>query len=183
MEPLFKEEVQARKDLKDLLNKLEQISPESLVRTDELGTSLDFKIGISVFKRTLDLFGELKGSSLDRIPGNVLTLLVGAANSTLETFELVRRFDTSGQNPSEQRDRLVKNIADQYKVMFERVSPVIAYSESKALDFKQIEQDAKKSLDEVHQVQRSLRVQSKQIIANAQSALENLKSLHVISSG
>jgi len=52
------EEIEAKEELESSLNTLAEITAESLVRTDELGTALDFSKGTPVFERTLKLLRE-----------------------------------------------------------------------------------------------------------------------------
>jgi hypothetical protein len=55
---LDEQEQQAKQELGESLSQLTQITPDSLIRTNILGTSLDFSSGVDVFKELLD-FSEI----------------------------------------------------------------------------------------------------------------------------
>ena len=52
----LEQEQEEHKKLREVLEKLQAIEPESLVRADVLGKGLNFEAGLPVFRRTLGLF-------------------------------------------------------------------------------------------------------------------------------
>ena len=83
---VLEQEKSARQGLESSLQALASFTPESLVRTEQLGTALDFSQGTEVFARTLGLFKSLQESSLDNVPHNSLTQLTQFANEAASTF-------------------------------------------------------------------------------------------------
>ena len=83
------EEIEAKEELESSLNTLAEITAESLVRTDELGTALDFSKGTPVFERTLKLFRDLKNSNLDNVPLHTLTQLKQSTDQALNSFQQI----------------------------------------------------------------------------------------------
>ena len=176
MVDVLDQENAARASLREALDKLVKISPESLVRTDELGTSLDFGDGVEIFRRTLALFESLGGSNLDNIPINTLNQLSQQAQQAIQTFEAIRTFDPSGQNnPASVRDSLIKQVADQYQSSFQHVSPVVAYSVRKGTDFDRLERDARSALEEINRLRNEIEKQRTEIVGQAQAALEQVQ--------
>lgn len=170
------QEKQARENLQSSLDKLAAITPESLVRTSELGTALDFSDGVDVFRRTLSLFESLRESNLDNMPLNVLNQLTQFATQATQTFKQIHEFDPSGQNnPAGIRDSLIKQVADQYQGFFQHISPIIAYSVRKGTDFDRLERDARTALEEIRRLQTEITKQRTEIVSQAQAALEQVQ--------
>jgi hypothetical protein len=173
---VLEQEKAARAGLEEALRKLSELTPESLVRTDELGTSLDFSEGVEVFRRTLALFESLRHCNLDNVPVNILDQLSQVATQAAQTFEQIQRFDPSGQNnPAGVRDGLIKQVADQYQGFFQHISPVVAYSVRKGTDFDRLERDARTALEEINRLRGEIEQQRTEIVGQAQSALEQVQ--------
>ncbi len=68
----LEEEKKIRQTLKENLAELVAIDPESLARTTELGTEVNFEAGVPVFRRILELFKDLAECDLDGVPFKVL---------------------------------------------------------------------------------------------------------------
>ena len=176
MADLLAQENAAREKLHETLDKLAKISPESLVRTDELGTSLDFSGGLEVFRRTLALFKSLGNSNLDNIPTNVLSQLTQHAQAAIQTFEAIQTFDPSGQNnPAGVRDNLIGQVARQYQTFFQYIAPVVAYSVRKGTDFERLEADARAALEVISSLRTDIEKQRTEIVAQARAALEEVQ--------
>ena len=176
MVDLLEQEETARNGLREALDKLAEISPESLVRTDELGTSLDFSEGVEVFRRTLVLFESLRESNLDNIPLTTLDQLTQLATQATQIFQSIRSFDPSGQNnPAVVRDSLIKQVADQYQGFFQQISPVVAYSVRKGTDFDRLEREARAGLEEINRLRNQTESEGNAIVGQAKAALEQVQ--------
>lgn len=166
----------AREALSAALAPITSLSPESLVRTSELGTSLDFSKGTSIFERTIRLFHDLEQSNLDNVPTNVFQELTTSANEANALFDQIKSFNPAGQgNPAQVRDSLIQQVANQYQTHFSRIAPIIAYSVRKGTDFDVLENQAREALAEVNQLKGELTQTGKNIVTDAQSALEQVK--------
>ena len=173
---LDEQEQQAKQKLEESLSKLTQITPNSLIRTDVLGTSLDFSTGVDVFERTLKLFKDLKEANLDNVPQNVLNQLKSSADQASKSFKKIQDFDPSGQNnPAQIRDGLIQEVANQYQDHFSKISPIIAYSVRKGTDFDQLETNARKIVSEIQTIQQDLKEKGQAIVAETESTLEQVR--------
>ena len=170
------EEIEAKEELESSLNTLAEITAESLVRTDELGTALDFSKGTPVFERTLKLFRDLKNSNLDNVPLHTLTQLKQSTDQALNSFQQIQQFNPAGQNnPAQVRDNLIQQIADQYHQHFTRITPIIAYSVRKGTDFEALEQEARRTLDELHNLKSELEKRGQNIVSEAEAIFEQVR--------
>lgn len=167
---------EAQDQLRVSLAQLAAIKPQDLVRTDQLGTSLDFRSGIPVFSRTLRLFQDLAEANLDNVPTSVVNQLKSAADNTQKALQQIQQFDPSAQtNPAPMRDQLIQQVASQYDGHFQQISPVIAYSVRKGTDFDRLEQDARAALQEVRELGATLRREGTEMIEGARSALAEVQ--------
>lgn len=176
MADVMDQETEARSRLVASLDALKEITPESLVRTSELGTALDFSGGVEVFRRTFSLFESLRNCNLDNIPINILNQLNQQATQAAQAFDNIRKFDPSGQNnPASVRDGLIKQVADQYNGVFQHISPIVAYSVRKGTDFDRLEREARATLEEINRVRGEITKQRGEIVSQAQAALEQVQ--------
>jgi hypothetical protein len=173
---LFQQEQTAKHGLSQALDELTAITPETLARTSELGTALDFSGGVGVFTRTLKLFEDLKEANLDTVPINTINTLKQSVTEAQTQFQQIREFDPGAQNnPGQIRDSLIQQVAQQYQTHFERLAPVISYSVRKGTDFEALEADARRTLEEVKRLQGEVGKTGQSVVAEANATLEQVK--------
>ncbi len=176
MGQILAEQRAAREVLTTTLDTLIAISPQSLVRTEVLGRTLDFRDGIEVFERSLRLFRSLRHLNLDDVPQNTLNTLTQQAKKALETFQKIQSFDPSGQNsPATARDGLINGLAGEYTTQFQHVAPVIAYAISTGTDFGLLEQEGRATVEETARLRADVETQGAAIVADAQAALAQVR--------
>ena len=173
---ILEQERSARQELEASLKALASFTPDSLVRTEQLGTALDFSQGTDVFARTLGLFRSLQESSIDNVPYDTLSKLTQYANEAAKTFKHIQSFDPSGQNnPASVRDNLIQQVATQYQALFPHISPVIAFSVRRGTDFDRLEREARGSVEELNRMKREMDSKAASIVAEAQATLEQVR--------
>jgi len=143
----------ARDQLQAALSLLAEITLDTLIRTSELGSTLDFSDGASVFKRTLGLFAALAESNLDNVPVKTLNSLKARATAAASSFTQVREFNPDQASPAQVRDALIQQLVTQYESHFDHISPVIAYSVRKGTDFEALETKARDALETLEKSQ------------------------------
>lgn len=153
-----------REQLREKLDNLAKITPESLVRTDDLGRTLDFRGGVEVFKRTLKLFGDLKGANLDDFPDQRLNNLMDLADTAIASLENIKNFEPAGQpNPGEARDSLIREVEAQYINQFNHISQVLPYTFWKGADIENLMGEAKTAVSKAEEEVKKAETASKQI--------------------
>ena len=150
--------------LKEKLEILAKITPKSLARTNELGTSLDFSKGFEIFKRTLKLYRDLKDANLDGFPDQILQNLLTFTDVTINNFESIKDFQPAGQtNPVGVRDSLIQQVETQYVNQFSSIYPILAYSFGKGTDFDSLVGEAKTSVSRVEEEAKKVEAARKEI--------------------
>jgi len=171
----LKEEINARKALVDTINQLNKITSKDLVRTNELGTALNFQNGIPVFERTLQLFRDLPESSLDKLPLQTLKQLKQAADNAVQGFNQIKEFNPAQSNPTQARDQLISTVANQYHGQFTLLAPIIAYSVRKGTDFAILEQEARDTVDNMKSRAVEQEKAQKILLKETQSILDKVR--------
>jgi hypothetical protein len=162
--------------LRKTLESLTSITAESLVRTEVLGTSLDFRDGVEIFSQTLGLFRSLAEAKLDNVPKETLSNLDNLAKTAFQHFQQVLAFDPGKQaNPAAERDRLIQQVAQQYSSQFSSVAPILAYSVRKGTDFDLLERNARAALGEIANLRNQTEERAGKLIAEAQTVVEQVK--------
>lgn len=164
-------------ELKKVLDALNAINPESLVRADVLGKDLSFEAGLPVFHRTLGLFRDLSECDLEGLPHETLTQLHSVANQVLSYFQQIQSFSVQQhpQNPVGARDALIQQLRDQWHSYYTTVTPHIAYAKERGTDFDSLEREARGTLALQKQLAGELRVEKDKILAEMQGALERVR--------
>ena len=146
--------------LRASLEKFNSFDRASLVSRPDWGT-LDFSAAEDDFNRLYSLIGALDGLPLEDLSDKVLTHIKNSIDSVNSLFEKIDAFTIEGDNPSQQRDQLVKEIHSVSDTVFGHISqwiPFLAYQKgdisrninalSKALtDAKKLTEEAKNSIE------------------------------------
>ena len=173
--------LQEEKNMLDALEKnlevLSGITPESLVRKEELGVSLSFEEGLPSFRRTLKLFNDLKNANKDGVPYNTLNELNNLAVNCIEEFKKVKEFsmDKYPQNPVNSRDSLITTVRDRYDEYYKKLTPHIAYSIRKGTDFEALESQARDTLTELIKTKNDIIEEQKKAKKDSDSILESMR--------
>jgi hypothetical protein len=172
----LEQEATERDSLRKTLEELAAIEAEELVRSDVLGSALNFRDGVPYFKRVLKLFKDLTKTNLDDASYNALTQLSAQARSALQLFKEIQGFDPSKHNnPVQVKDGLITRARDIYDSYYQVVTPITAYLIRMGTDFEALERKAKEHFDNT--VAESSREQDKQknITSDMQAILESVK--------
>ena len=173
--------LQEEKNMLDALEKnlevLSGITPESLVRREELGASLSFEDGLPSFRRTLKLFSDLKNANKDGVPYNTLNDLNNLAVNCIEEFKKVKEFsmDKYPQNPVNSRDSLITTVRDRYDEYYKKLTPHIAYSIRKGTDFEALESQARETLTELIKTKNEIIKEQEKAKNDSSSILESMR--------
>lgn len=142
--PFLDQEKAALDQVAQAAGQIADVSVESLVRADELGTSLNFGDGIELFRRIIRAFKDLRDSNLDGVPHNTLNQVVNFASQVQSNFQQIRSFNPAQGNPVQARGQLLTNLGQIYQEFFPTLSSVISYAIRKGTDFEKLETEASK---------------------------------------
>ena len=172
----LEQEATERESLRKTLEELAAIEAEGLVRSDVLGSALNFRDGVPYFGRVLKLFKDLTKTNLDDASYNALTQLIGQARSALQLFKEIQGFDPSKHNnPAQVRDGLITRARDSYDSYYQVVTPVTAYLIRMGTDFEALEREAKEHFDNMVAQSTSEQDRQKNITSQMQAILESVK--------
>lgn len=173
----FEQEKKQHEELRKVLDQLNAIEPESLVRADVLGKDLSFEAGLPVFRRTLGLFKDLSDCNLETVPYETLNQLHSQANQVLTYFQQIKNFSIQQhpQNPVQARDSLIQQLRDQWQSYYAVVTPHISYAIRRGTDFDALEREARGTLALQKQLAGDFKTEKDKILAEMQGALERVR--------
>jgi hypothetical protein len=136
----------AKSKLDQILPSLAKLDAEALERA-ELGP-LNFKTGVPVFRRVINLYRTLADCNLDDISYSKATELASTANATMKGFEEVHDFSLESQpnNPQTVRDTIIQGFRDRWEAEFAAITPAVAYAVRRGTDFDKLEREARGTL-------------------------------------
>ncbi|MFC1693183.1 hypothetical protein ACFL1R_06735 [Candidatus Latescibacterota bacterium] len=139
MEETLQKEEATKDTLKATLDGIIKITPDSLVRAEELGTSFNFEECKPIFERIINIFHSLNELNLDGIPLETLNNLLSSAEQVQTNFTKVLDFNPkSGPNPAQARNSLIETLITIYTHLYKTLSPIIAYSVPKGVDIEEM---------------------------------------------
>lgn len=171
----FEQEQQQSQALRTVLAQLNQIEPESLIRTGDLGKELSFEKGFPVFQRTLDLFKNLSEVNFDTMPYEVLSILISLSNQVLSRLQAIQKFSATQANPAQARDQLITTLQNEWNSYYINITPIIAYSIRRGTDFDVLEREARGTASLVKQIETDVRTEKDTILAEMKGALEKVR--------
>ena len=158
--------------IKDLLQELTQLTPESLVRTDKLGTALDFSKAVPLFEGWTRLFKDVDSIDLSCFPIPIIEELISILDSAKVCMNGIRGFDSSNlSDPSGMRDKIITRLESKYGEGFQKIIPIIAYARTEGVAFHDIEKRIKDNLNEI----TSLNKRMEKLGEVAQSSLSEMQ--------
>ena len=149
------EEKEIKKKLFSALKNLIKITPESLVRTSDLGKDHDFSGALYTFKHILNLFNELNEANFDNMPIFVLRQIDNNIKAGSALFNKINAFKTAGlNNPLAVRNELIKEIQNYHMKQYEIIKPAILYSGAKTFPAEIL---TKRAQDAIKSIQMNLK--------------------------
>lgn len=173
----FEQEQKEHQKLREALDSLKAIKPESLVRTDVLGKDLNFEVGLPVFQRTLGLFHDLSECNLENLPFETLNQILSQTNDALGLFQQIQKFSLQQhpQNPVQARDSLVTQLRDKWQQYYQQITPHISYAIRRGTDFDALEREARGTLALQKQLATEFQTEKGTILAEMQGALDRVR--------
>lgn len=173
--PTIEQDKAARDAFKTSLKALLAVTPASLARESELGTTLSFTEGIPYFERIIALFRKFDSISIDEVPYGAIQGSFNAANEAMNLFKSIQSFNPQQGNPSAARASLLAQVRDQYETYYARLSPVLAFAGRKETNFDEFEQKARVALDAVNKLAGEISEKGKTLEASAEGILNKLQ--------
>jgi len=104
---------------------------------------------------------------------------LGVANSALELFRNIQQFSITKytNNPIAQRDSFINQARDQYDNIFTQVSPLVAFTLRKGIDFKRLQDQAEGILKQMTSVSQQLEEKLKESVKNADEVLDAVRKV------
>lgn len=135
---------------RESLLRIQQFDPNSLRRSEELGTSLSFNDAPAVAKSIIEVAKRLPAEVLDDLVPSQYSDIQRSCDNIYSIFSQIIEFDPSKtDNPSTTRDQITSTLNQQYEPFFQSLFLYIAYGISQKTDFSRIERDARAQLQEI----------------------------------
>lgn len=181
-------ETEAEKSAKEaLIKSLEDLSSFNFSEVEEryrnnYGQSIKVAKGTSSFERIVSLLDELKKQSFDNIPTSTLSKIQQLINPVSNLLERLYKYsDTTESTKQQTVDSLINEAEDWYNTNFPELYPLLAYLTQRGTDFKDLENQARMSVqiveEEIGKLKTDLQKKSEYILSEASSALEKVKKV------
>lgn len=126
------------------VQRMQDFSPETLPRVEELGQEINFTASLEPATRLVDLYKRISIEALKDFPDNLLKQIQDRANADFAIFQQILDFKFQGQeNPELTQTDYISQVPSAYQTTFALLRDVISYSACRTTDFKLIEQEAR----------------------------------------
>ena len=121
------------------------------------------------------LIEELSKCHFDRVPANKTSDIRGQLQTYKDIFERAKSLTLKDSSPIHTRDSIVQEIENHYTNFFQAVSSVISFANQAGTDFKQIERDARQTLESVKKYADEQKTEMENKMKGAESILESMR--------
>ena len=164
----------AASDLRNEINEILKIDREELYGEKRLH-EISFKNnGKEQFEMTFKLIEDLSKYQFDRIPKQFIDPIIKRLQRYKDIFEKAKNLNLHVRNPTNSRDQIIQEIENEYDGFFEEVSKIIGFANQTGTDFKQIEEEARQTLESF---KSQVEEKNKQIEKNLQESNNILDSM------
>lgn len=119
------EQSNAEAKLKDVLNGLLNITPETLTQTERLGKEYSFEKGLNTFVKIHSLFSQLMNISFENFPVSKINEVTAQVNDCKKFFDSIINFDATQIT---QRENILNSIEPKYLQYFNNITPILSFS-------------------------------------------------------
>lgn len=157
------------------LERIQQFDANSLPRTSELGSVLNFSEAVAPASRLIDLYRQLHLDVLEQLPKNVLVQLRQSADADYKLLESILKFEAGSPKP--ERDSRIAAVRGAYDEAFGRLYPYISYSVRKSTDFGRLEREARAIVQEISDNAAGLTTEIATRLKEAEGALQAIRKV------
>lgn len=142
------------------IKKMQEFDVNTLPRTAELGTQMDFADAVAPARQLVSLYQKINLSALAMMPEPAVDTIRTSADSSYSCFESILNFTAEDGKP--QRDALVHNVTNTYDMAFNTLVQPICFGLSETADIKALKNNARKALREI---EGTVSAKTKEVVA------------------
>jgi len=157
------------------LARIQDFDTTSLPRTEELGSSLDFRRAVDPANDLISLYKQIPRDAVRHLNQQFASTLKNRSNIDFKLFNDVLTFDANQSNPSDARDNLIKKIEDAYNGSFNDLHPIISYTTGRHTDFAKLGDDARAAIQEIEDKAEALKTDLIEKSEQAKSILAEIR--------
>jgi len=165
------------KSCSDSLSRIQNFDPESIARTEELGSTLSFKEAVPDAERLISFYQRIPLSITDDLSGKLIEQLKRQADSDFNILNQVMTFSPSQDNPSGGRTSLITQLRGAYENAFGALWQFLAYGVARTSDPKVLEREARATIQEIKDQSASVAGDLKKTRDEADSILTNIRTM------
>jgi len=130
-------------DVKKILEKLANIKPDSLARTEELSRDINFSDSVPFFEEMIDIIKQLNQRDINRLGYTHLNQIASACKNLESLTERVKNFTINQNTPADVCNAIIQEVKNSYDSIIEPLTIPLAFTASQATDYAKIEREAK----------------------------------------
>lgn len=164
-------------ETKESLERVQVFQTETLRRTEDLGSQLNFGDAIEPAQRLVDLLRRLSAEALQDFPDPVLNEIKNQANNIFNLFNQIIEFSPESGNPKQVRQQIINQLIATYPGTFQAIHPFISYSLHRAADFQRLDSAARATLQSVEDRSTSFSKAMEKHEAEARRVLDEIRKV------
>lgn len=164
-----------KNEIIEIINYINNINLDNLMKTTELGTQFSFRDGMPYFERTLSLVQSISDNSLEYLPHKYLDRIKYNLLSVQQCFQRLSNFNPAQANAVAERNNIIDDFKSKCNSLYEELNPIFCFAIKSELNFKGINKNAKDLIKKLNNTQ----TQANQVLENIrQIAAQSVVSHH-----
>ena len=164
------------KALRTEIQELLQIDRDELYGEKRLHEVSFNRQGKEQFEMVFGLIEDLSKCQFDRVPKNKISPIRNHLQIYKDIFDRAKSLNLEDSNPKDTRDSIVQEIENNYEDFFDAVSSVINFANQAGTDFKQVEREARETLEKMKAHSEEQKNQMEEQKKSAESILESMRT-------
>lgn len=131
------------KEVKDILDELSKIDPNTLARKDDLSKDINFSEAVPHFQNMLDIIKQLSDRDIERLSTNQLDKIFTGCSVLLKLIGEVKGFTLNQNIPGDVCKGIIDRVKNSYDDIMDNMIIPLAFTATQATDYAKIEREAK----------------------------------------
>lgn len=155
---------------------VQNLDPQTIARTETLGSALDFSPALPSFRRTIDFFSQIPLKHIPDLPEPQRAALKSHADAFFAIFQKLMSFTPAqAPNAAEAREQLIAEVNAGYAAAFAKLFPLVSYLGSRERDISEVQREARQAVDAARAEADALSAQMQEAAAESQRVLAEIR--------
>ena len=169
---------EVQKSIRETIQNIVAIKGEDLARTEELGKTLSYESGVTLFNSIIDFFNRFSNIDTSFLSIQMLQKVNEACAQIYNCFEKIRTVDLANQSsPASVRDNMIQELDNAFSSRISFLAPILAASQHESLSIRKKEQNVERIIGEMKTLKAQVEKDVSQIRNTMNATLSDVQKM------